>query len=252
MRQSLVIGNWKMHGSLSVNDKLMTDVLLLLGDKCKTTVVVCPPALYLAEISTKIVDSKISLGAQNVCAESADIGAYTGEISAAMLVDRDVAYVLVGHSERREYYAESNEIIANKFSQAQAVGIIPVLCVGENLQQREQGETLAFIATQIKAVIEKVGIAAFNNAVIAYEPIWAIGTGKTATPEQAQVVHAHIRQIVSEFDEKIAEKLQLIYGGSVKADNAASLFSMKDIDGALVGGASLNAEEFSVICKAAE
>ena len=257
MRQSLVIGNWKMHGGLSENDKLLSELLSLLsrkemGSGLKSAAVVCPPALYLAEVSAKIAGSEISLGAQNVCAESADSGAYTGEISAEMLVDVGAAYVLVGHSERREYYGESDDVVANKFSQAQSAGLIPVLCVGENLGQREQGETLAFISSQIKAVVEKVGMHSFGKAVIAYEPIWAIGTGETASPEQAQEVHAHIRQEMAGLDEQIAEKLQLLYGGSVKADNAASLFSMADIDGALVGGASLKAEEFSAICKAAE
>ncbi len=241
-----------MHGSLSENDKLVSGLLSLLGAGSKSTVVVCPPTLYLSDVSARIAGSEISLGAQNVCAESAGSGAYTGEVSAEMLADVGAAYVLVGHSERREYYDESDLVVANKFLQAQSAGLVPVLCVGENLDQRERGETLAFISGQIKAVVEKVGITSFSNAVIAYEPIWAIGTGKTASPEQAQEVHAHIRQVMAGFDKEVAEKLQLLYGGSVKADNAASLFSMVDIDGALVGGAALKAEEFSAICKAAE
>jgi triosephosphate isomerase (TIM) len=252
MRQSLVIGNWKMHGNLSANDKLLSDLIPRLANGVKSQVVICPPTIYLQNVSGKIINSQLVLGAQNVCAESAASGAFTGEVSAEMLVDFAVRYVIVGHSERRQYYAENNEVVAQKFLQAQSAGLIPVLCVGENLQQREKAETLAFITAQLMAVVNKAGIEAFSNAVIAYEPIWAIGTGKTASPEQAQEVHAHIRQEISKSSKEIAEKIQLLYGGSVKADNARSLFLMADIDGALVGGASLNADDFSVICKAAE
>ena len=241
-----------MHGSLSENERLLSELLPLLGDYSDATVAVCPPALYLAGVADGIRGSRVKLGAQNLCAESADSGAYTGEISARMLADLGVTYVIVGHSERREYYGESNEVVAGKFIQAQSSDLLPVLCVGENLQQRESGETLDFISSQIESVVEKAGIKAFERAVVAYEPIWAIGTGKTASPDQAQEVHAHIRQAIAGFDAGVAESLQLLYGGSVKADNAASLFSMADIDGALVGGASLNAEDFSKICKAAE
>jgi triosephosphate isomerase len=252
MRQSLVIGNWKMHGSLSANDKLLTALLPLLANSVNAKVVICPPTIYLQNVASQITRSQLLLGAQNICAEAATSGAFTGEVSAAMLADFAVRYVIVGHSERREYYAENDEIVAKKFVQAQSAGLIPVLCVGENLQQREQGETLDFITAQLTAVVKIAGIQAFSNAVIAYEPIWAIGTGKTASPEQAQEVHAHIRQEISKLSKEIAEKIQLLYGGSVKADNAKSLFMKADIDGALVGGASLNADDFSVICKAAE
>lgn len=252
MRQSLVIGNWKMHGSLSENDKLLAALLPRLADGSKAKVVICPPTIYLQNISGKIIDSHLVLGAQNVCAEVSTSGAFTGEVSARMLADFAVRYVIIGHSERRQYYGENDDIVSGKFIQAQLQGLIPVLCVGENLQQREEGETLDVISRQITAIVNKVGIEAFSNAVIAYEPVWAIGTGKTASPEQAQEVHAHIRQEIRKSSKEIAEKIQLLYGGSVKADNAESLFKMADIDGALVGGASLNADDFSVICKAAE
>jgi triosephosphate isomerase len=252
MRQSVVMGNWKMHGSLSFNDKLLGELIPEIAKLNKVNVVICPPALYLHNVSQRIASSQLALGAQNICAENAESGAYTGEISGAMLADCGVQYVLVGHSERREYYAETDATVASKFAQAQAAKMIPVLCVGENLQQREASNALEYIEIQIKAVIQIVGIEAFRQAIIAYEPIWAIGTGKTASPEQAQEVHVHIRQVISNINIEIAEKIQILYGGSVKADNAVSLFSMADIDGALVGGASLKANEFSAICKAAE
>lgn len=251
MRQALVIGNWKMNGSLAGNTSLLSALLSALPKDAGVSVVVCPPALYLGAVATQIAGSCVDLGAQNLCAENASSGAYTGEVSASMLAGVGVSCVLVGHSERREYYHESDLVVANKFIQAQSVGLRPVLCVGENLQQREAGETLAFIESQIVSVIDKVGVAAFDNAVLAYEPIWAIGTGKTATPEQAQDVHAFIRQLLSGYDVQIAEKIQLLYGGSVKAGNAKELFEKIDIDGALVGGASLKADDFSAICKAA-
>ena len=252
MRQSLVIGNWKMHGSIAANDALLMALLAELPKEVSAKIAVCPPAIYLMAVAEKLKGTKIAIGAQNVCAEAQESGAYTGEVSASMLAEIDCQYVLVGHSERREYYSEDNDCVANKFAQVQSESLLPVLCVGENLTQREQGETLEFIASQIKAVINKAGIAAFNHAVIAYEPIWAIGTGETASPEQAQEVHAYIRGLIASYDAKVAEKIQLLYGGSVKADNAASLFAMADIDGALVGGAALNAESFSTICKTAK
>ncbi|NRB38191.1 MAG: triose-phosphate isomerase [Pseudomonadales bacterium] len=253
MRQNLVIGNWKMHGSRSGNEQLLAGLLELLPSSLSNSVVaVCPPALYIDAVKAQIADSVIQLGAQNICAESVDQGAYTGEVSAKMLAEFDCKYVLVGHSERREYYVESDAVVANKFKQAQAQGLTPVLCIGESLEQREGGDYIAVLTAQLKAVIDAVGIAAFNYAVVAYEPIWAIGTGKTASAEQAQDVHAAIRDLFSEHDAAIAEQLQVLYGGSVKAANAAELFAMEDIDGALVGGASLKAEEFSAICNAAE
>ena len=252
MRQPLVIGNWKMHGSLAANGKLLGELVPALADAGKVTMVVCPPAPYLLNVSGKIAGSNIKLGAQNVCAEATEAGAFTGEVSAAMLADTGVQYVLVGHSERREYYAETDAVVAAKFMQCQQAGLVPVLCVGENLQQREAGKTLEVVSAQVEAVIAKAGIKAFAHAVVAYEPVWAIGTGKTASPGQAQEVHAFIRQVIGKFDPELAGIIRLLYGGSVKADNAHSLFAMADIDGALVGGASLKADEFIAICKAAE
>lgn len=250
MRQPLVIGNWKMHGSESANEALLA--ALAEASFSRTQLAVCPPLLFIAQATSQLSASSVKVGAQNLCALSDSSGAYTGEVSAQMLAEYGVSYVLVGHSERREYFSESDEIVGEKFAQAQAKGLLPVLCVGESLEQRKNGEALAFVEQQLKAVIDKVGIKAFENAVVAYEPIWAIGTGETASPEQAQEVHAHIRSVFKQYDANIAENLQLLYGGSVKADNAASLFSMDDIDGALVGGASLKSEDFIAIGMAAE
>ena len=253
MRQNLVIGNWKMHGSRSGNEQLLSSLLALLpASLSKSAIAVCPPALYLDQVSAEVQDSVIQLGAQNICAESVDRGAYAGEVSAEMLAEFNCQYVLVGHSERREYYVESDAVVAKKFQQAQAQGLKPVLCIGESLEQRESGDFIAVLTAQLKTVIDVAGIAAFKNAVVAYEPIWAIGTGKTASAEQAQEVHAAIRALFAEYDTAVAGQLQVLYGGSVKAANAAELFAMEDIDGALVGGASLKAEEFSAICNAAE
>lgn len=252
MRQSLVIGNWKMHGSLAENAELLHDLLPRVAGLDRTAVSVCPPAPYLLDVSGKLAGSKVVLGAQNICAEALESGAYTGEVSAAMLADVGVRYVLVGHSERREYYRETDDVVAAKFVQAQAAGLLPVLCVGENLAQREAGTALECVAAQLAVVVARAGIRAFLKAVVAYEPVWAIGTGKTASPEQAQEVHAHLRQVLGSFDREVADRIQLLYGGSVKADNARDLFAMNDIDGALVGGASLKADEFIAICKAAE
>jgi triosephosphate isomerase len=254
MRQSLVIGNWKMHGSLEANASLLSELSEQLLDTAKAEIVVCPPAIYLSQVFVEIdqLEASLTLGAQNVCAEELTAGAYTGEISALMLADLAVSYCLVGHSERREYFAESDAIVAAKFKQLQLAGICPVLCVGEDLAQRQSGEALVCVSRQLEAIIAEVGIAAFSSAVIAYEPIWAIGTGETATAEQAQEMHAHIRQLIAGKDKNIAAALRILYGGSVNADNAKQLFAMQDVDGALVGGASLQADKFSAICKAAE
>lgn len=254
MRQPLVMGNWKMHGALAANAELIKALASLLPEKRQAHIAICPPAVYLTQVLVELEQSQsgIALAAQNVCAQAPDAGAYTGETSAQMLADLAVDYCLVGHSERREYFGESNEVVAQKFKQLQTQGITPVLCVGETLEQREADKTLAVIEAQINAVLDVVGIEAFAQAVIAYEPVWAIGTGKTASPEQAQEIHAFIRGLIAKGDANVAKQLQLLYGGSVKAENASELFAMADIDGALVGGASLNAEQFSAICKAAE
>lgn len=251
MRQSLVIGNWKMHGSRADNKALLAALLEQLPADSGVRYGVCPSLVHLAEAAQQLAGSPIALGAQNLCAESSDSGAYTGEVSAGMLKEYDVTYVLAGHSERRALYREDDSVVAEKFSRAQQAGLTPVLCVGEQLAEREAGKTLAIVSGQLQSVLDKTGIAAFANAVIAYEPVWAIGTGKTAGPDEAQAVHAHIRQWLAQHDDKIAAGMPLLYGGSVKAANAAGLFAMADIDGALVGGAALKADEFIAICNAA-
>ena len=212
-------------------------------------VLLCPPFVYLADLSRALKDSGLSLGAQDLCAE--ENGAYTGEVSGVMLKDFDCRYVIVGHSERRALFAEDDALVARKFMAAQKAGLTPILCVGETLAEREAGATHAVVARQLKAVLDAAGIAAFAKAVVAYEPVWAIGTGRTAKSDQAQEVHALIRGILTGQDAKIAADVRLLYGGSVKAANAAELFGMPDIDGGLVGGASLDAGEFLAICAAA-
>ena len=248
MRRSLIVGNWKLNGTKGESGRLAKAVLDGVGGK-DVDVAVCAPFVYLSELSGMLKGHDLELGAQNVADH--DSGAYTGEISAEMLTEIDCKYVIVGHSERREYYGDSNESVAARFCQAIEAGIIPILCVGETLEQREQEQTFQVIDAQLEAVIEKAGIGAFNQASIAYEPVWAIGTGKTASPEQAEEVHQHIRQLMADKNAEIAEKLPIIYGGSVKPNNAESLFSMPDIDGALIGGASLIADDFISIYQAA-
>lgn len=241
MRQSLVVGNWKMNGTRASAESLTKGIIAGLGSN-GAELAICVPYVYLAEVSELVKGTGLALGSQNVADKAS--GAYTGEISAAMLNEMGCKYAIVGHSERRTYYGDTNESVAERFSQAQAQGIIPILCVGETLEQRESEQTIAVINEQLDAVIALAGIAAFNTAVIAYEPVWAIGTGKTATDEQAQDVHRHIRQYIAAKDPVIAEKIQILYGGSAKPDNAKGLFAMPDIDGGLIGGASLEAESF--------
>jgi triosephosphate isomerase len=210
----------------------------------------CPPFVYLQEVGRLLKDTDVSLGAQSVCAEPQ--GAFTGEVSAAMLKDVGCRYVLVGHSERRQIYGESDALVARKFLAAQSQALVPVLCVGETLEEREAERTLQVVSRQLEAVLSVSGVAALKLAVIAYEPVWAIGTGRTASPEQAQEVHAMIRGKVAALDATIGGSVRILYGGSVKASNARELFAMPDIDGGLVGGASLNADEFARICAAAD
>ena len=241
MRRPLVAGNWKMHGSRESIAALLAGLPRLGG----VEVVVCPPYVYLPEVIATLHDTDIGVGAQNVSEQQQ--GAYTGEVSADMLRDIGCRYAIVGHSERRTLYGENDAQVAAKFMAAQAEGLVPILCVGETLAQREQGETLTVINSQLDAVIQAAGIKAVCSAVIAYEPVWAIGTGKTATAEQAQEVHQAIRQQLGAN----GEGTRVLYGGSVKAANAAELFAQPDIDGALVGGASLNSAEFGEICKLA-
>ncbi|WP_323845307.1 triose-phosphate isomerase [Microbulbifer magnicolonia] len=245
MRTPLVAANWKMNGSREFAEQFFA-ALDLEGLSC--AVVICPPYPYLPLVAEKAGEG-FSIGAQNLSDETS--GAFTGEVSAAMLLDWGVRYAIVGHSERRSLYGESSELVARKFHAAQAAGLVPILCVGESLQEREEERTLEVIASQLQAVTEAAGESAggdvWSRAVIAYEPVWAIGTGKTATPEQAQEVHRFIRERLG----NAGAAVQILYGGSVKAGNAEALFAQADIDGALVGGASLDAEEFSKICRAA-
>jgi triosephosphate isomerase len=249
MRQPLVAGNWKMHGSRADNASLIAALLDLLPSGKNAEILVCPPFPYLLEASRLLKDSGVQLGAQSVCAEAQ--GAFTGEVSAAMLKDVGCRYVLVGHSERRQLYGESDELVARKFVAAQSQGLVPVLCVGETLEEREGGQTLQVVSRQLEAVLSVTGVRSLGRAVIAYEPVWAIGTGRTASGEQAQDVHAMIRAKVAGLDATIGGSVRILYGGSVKASNAQELFAMPDIDGGLVGGASLKADEFARICAGA-
>jgi len=241
MRRSLVVGNWKMNGTLASAELLAKGIIAGLGDN-HADIAVCVPYVHLPKISELVRNTALAVGAQNVADKAS--GAFTGEVSATMLTEFNCKYALVGHSERRSYYGDTDESVAARFCQAQEQNITPVLCVGETLEQREQDQTFAVIDAQLDAVIKLAGIAAFGAAVIAYEPVWAIGTGKTATDEQAQEVHHYIRQYIAAKDQAIAEKIQILYGGSAKPENAKGLFAMPDIDGGLIGGASLDAESF--------
>jgi len=248
MRRKLVAGNWKMHGSRSENAQLIEAIIAELTTD-RVDCVVCPPFVYLHEIWRQLRGGVVALGAQDVCAEA--VGAYTGEVSAAMLKDVGCQYTLVGHSERRALYGDTNDLVARKFGAAQSRTLIPILCVGEQLAEREAERTCEVVGGQIDAVVQLCGVRSLAGAVVAYEPVWAIGTGRTATPAQAQEVHAFIRQRIAEEDAKIAAGLRILYGGSVKAGNARDIFSMPDVDGGLIGGASLKAEEFLAIVAAA-
>jgi triosephosphate isomerase (TIM) len=250
MRVKLVAGNWKMNGSLGSAQALLKAILPPLAALDRARYAVCPPFPYLAAVGQALRGSNVALGAQDVC--QFDDGAYTGAVSGAMLADCGCRYALVGHSERRAVFGESDEAIALKHAQALKHGLTPILCVGETLAEREAGTTEAVVARQLDAVVKRSGIAAVGQGVVAYEPVWAIGTGKTATPQQAQDVHAFIRGRIAAADRKVAEALTILYGGSVKAGNAAQLFAMPDVDGGLIGGASLAADEFVAICRAAQ
>jgi len=249
MRRPLVAGNWKMHGSRGANASLVSEILAAGHGEDGPEVLVCPPFPYLWEVGRALKDSGIVLGAQDVCAEA--VGAHTGEVSAGMLVDVGCTYVIVGHSERRALYAEDDQLVARKFVAAQREGLTPILCVGETLEEREATRTEEVVLRQLDAVIDVAGLEAFGKAVLAYEPVWAIGTGKNATPGQAQEVHSLLRGRLQQKNATISACLRILYGGSVKAANAADLFAMPDVDGGLVGGASLNGEEFRRICEAA-
>ncbi|PQJ97367.1 triose-phosphate isomerase [Chromatium okenii] len=250
MRQPLIAGNWKMNGNRSSVETLLSNVINGASTISKTEVVVCPSFPFLDLSERLLSGTSIKLGAQNTSTKES--GAYTGEVSASMLANFGCQYVICGHSERREYYGETDAIIAEKVSICVEKGMRAILCVGETLNQREQEQTESVISTQLDGVITQIGIDIFNNIEIAYEPVWAIGTGKTATPEQAQSVHAFIRQKIASHSLVIAEKIRILYGGSMKAENACDLLSQSDIDGGLIGGASLVANDFLAICRAGD
>jgi triosephosphate isomerase (TIM) len=249
MRRPVVAGNWKMHGSRSANQTLLTELERSLKPEWPIDVVVCPPFVYLSDAVRLLDGVQIAVGAQDVCAEAS--GAFTGQVSASMLKDVGCRYVIVGHSERRRLYHEDDVLVARKFAAVLQRGLTPVLCVGETLEEHEAHQAEAVVGRQIDAVIAMNGIASFAGAILAYEPVWAIGTGRTASPQQAQGIHAHLRSRIAAQDANIGGRLRILYGGSVKGGNAAELFAMPDVDGGLVGGASLSAEEFQQICAAA-
>ena len=248
MRKTLVVGNWKMNGGLDANEALLKALADAAASFEGVDVSVCVPFPYLFQPAMLLENTPITWGAQNVSEHL--IGAYTGEVCAAMLREFSCKFVLVGHSERRSLYGEGDETVARKFIAAQKVGIVPILCVGETLAEREAHATESVVGRQLDKVIELAGIVALENSVVAYEPVWAIGTGKTATAEQAQAVHQFIRNRIASHNSGLAAKLLILYGGSVKASNAAQLLIMPDVDGGLIGGASLIAEDFLAICRA--
>ena len=249
MRRPLVAGNWKMNGTRAS----VAELLDALGQQevvGAVEVVVFPSSLYITQAVSALEGKAVAVGAQD-CAAEAGFGAFTGETSVSQLLDVGCEWVLVGHSERRLVLGESDDLVCRKFVSALNAGLTPILCLGETLEQRESGQALEVIARQLSCVLAAAGVSSFEKAVVAYEPVWAIGTGLTASPEQAQEIHAAIREQLAREDQRIAQGARLLYGGSVKADNAADLFAMPDIDGGLVGGASLNANDFSAICRAA-
>lgn len=249
MRQPLIAGNWKMNGSRQDVVDLLDGLKAGAAEVVTAEIAVCPPSVFIPAAQASLAGSTIVWGGQDVSVQAS--GAYTGETAGSMLSDFGCKYVIIGHSERRTYHAESDALVAEKFEAARQAGLIPLFCIGETLEEREQGITEAVVARQVKAVTDRCGVSMLGEGVIAYEPVWAIGTGKTATPEQAQDVHAFIRSQVAELDAGVAEGIQILYGGSMKPDNAAELLAKPDIDGGLIGGASLNAADFLAICKAA-
>jgi len=249
MRKLLVTGNWKMHGNKAFIKDLITGLNNKSAELNNVTVAICPPAIYLDFAGKCLATDKILPRAQKIAIEPAQ-GAFTGETSVAMIKDLGCSFVVLGHSERRAIYGETDTEVADKTATALAANVTPIVCVGETLEEREAGNLETVISTQLNAVINKVGIDAFTNIVIAYEPVWAIGTGKTASSAQAQEVHAFIRGLLAEKNKEVAAKVIIQYGGSVKPNNAKELFAQPDIDGGLIGGASLNADDFIAICTA--
>ena len=247
-RKTLVVGNWKMNGALASNAELVAQILAGRPDTSRTRVALCVPFPYLAQVSAALDGTDISPGAQDVSEHES--GAYTGDVSASMLVDCGCDYVIVGHSERRMLFHESSEQVAAKAERALDANLVPIVCVGETLAERDDGRAINVVTAQLDAVLDRIAVIDFAGCVVAYEPVWAIGTGRTATPDQAQAMHAAIRAHVGARGPSVAERLRILYGGSVKAANAASLFSCADIDGGLIGGASLVAAEFLAIVAA--
>lgn len=251
MRRAMVAGNWKMNGTAAEINVLVDGIVSGIGSNTGPEVVVCPPSVYLSIVHVLLAGSPVGLGAQNLCDEVGP-GAFTGEVSGTMLTDIGCQYVIIGHSERRTLYRETDDLVARKYGVALSASLTPIVCVGELLEEREAGQTEEVIARQLDAILDSTaGVDSLARAVIAYEPVWAIGTGKTATPEQAQEVHAFIRRRIAERNATVAEQVRVLYGGSVKAGNAGELFGMADIDGGLIGGASLQAGDFLAICQSA-
>lgn len=248
MRKKLVAGNWKMNGSLQSNSALL-DGILRGRDGFSCDILVCVPFPYLAQAGAQLAGSSVAFGAQNVSEHAA--GAFTGEVAASMLADLGCAYVIVGHSERRAMFGETDALVAAKCEAVLGAGMRPVLCVGESLSERESGLTMSTVSRQLAAVLNRVGVEGFERIAVAYEPVWAIGTGVTASPAQAQEVHARVRAQVAEQSVSVAEGLRILYGGSVKPQNAIELFRQPDIDGGLIGGAALVVDDFLAICRAA-
>ena len=251
-RNPLVAGNWKMNGNASslalLLDDMLSELSVLALRRC--SVLVFPSHVHLGQVAKKLRGSSVEVGSQDI--DERTQGAVTGGVSAAMVKDAGCGFVLVGHSERRTLFAETDELVADKFEQCGFHGMVPIVCVGETLEERRQDRTMEVVTRQVRAVTSRVGLAGFDGAMIAYEPLWAIGTGESAAPEQAEEVHAGLRECVAELDEDLSSRTKILYGGSVSADNAAALFGMENVDGALVGGASLKANSFANICKAAE
>jgi triosephosphate isomerase len=249
MRGKLVAGNWKSNGDLVANRRLLEQIKASVSSMPGVEAAVCVPYPYLAQAQQILGDSSVALGGQDVSQFGS--GAYTGAVTSTMLADFGCKYAIVGHSERRSIFGDLDEVVAAKFEAARKAGLVPILCLGESLQERETEITESVVGRQLDAVIAASGVASLSRAVVAYEPVWAIGTGKTASPAQAQAVHAFIRNKVARLDAEVASGLKILYGGSVKAGNAVELFGQPDIDGGLIGGASLVADEFIAICRAA-
>ena len=249
MRQPLVAGNWKMTGTRAGVAELLDGIKAGMADVTTAEVAVCPPYVFIPEAAARLQGTAVVWGGQNLSTHAS--GAYTGETAASMLTDYGCKYCIVGHSERRTLYGEDDATVAEKYEVARKAGLVPIFCVGETLEEREAGTTEEVVARQLDAVLERFGAQALAAGVIAYEPVWAIGTGRTATPEQAQEVHAFIRARIAAKDAAVAGAVQILYGGSMKPDNAVELMAKPDIDGGLIGGASLKASDFLAICRAA-